>query len=1042
MNNDAYEKYKRDHIFDKLNSVQDLRDWCYVYLDLDLPMGHVHPDSNSSPAEALWSIYELIKTGKNEDVSQVVMVSSRDSYKCSRKGTKILKKNGLANIEDVKLGDVIWSGWGWRKVTDWIDDGTKESIEFKLTNGVEVCGSPIHRYWCLRNGKTQWIKSQDILPSDLFCVNTNTGFNRKLLLTNTKEYDVGYILGLLTGDGSLTLIDSGRVGFTNSDKKVIEKYKEICKRLLNVDPKPKDLADIYVKSEGIFRKPKSQELYFSDKTQAEYLKSLGLTSAKAHEKEIPSYCYQSNSAMLGFIAGIFDSDGTYNSKNQIEIPITATKLLKDLQKVFISYGIDARIYENKKLYTYEKTGGSKQNHIVHKLYINSNEYPKFQELGLIFLADKASSINKAKIYDAHDTIPFEHVQDFLNHTRQFSVKRRIKERKNLKPKIGHSRNLNDKPYKGITYGKLNELYQWFLETRDFGYMLDKESDEFVFKIKEILSNKWFPYKQKVVSKSHFYDLTVEGDHSYWSNGLISHNTLSASVLQVILLVHYRLSLAVMSAQKGQSEKSISYINSHFRKISKYLESYGWKNISESKSRIEWIDDNGDNMYIRVVVATRAGSNSEHLPVLCIDEIDLIADPQALEEAKMIPSTYRGISPITIGLSTLKYAGGLMDKFITDTKKMGGHVYKWNIIDVTEKIPEDQLKRDEPKQIRYIGIELPMRSLKENEWENLPRERQSDFKKIEVYAGIADHPMLPVMENFLADRPESNIGGLYKTLKAVHNNFKGVSDDMASAQLLCRKPSSKGLVYSRYIPEQNSLTLEEAWYKITGEKLENVELSDFAALVRNLGLNVEAGVDWGYTNEFAVVVGITLPNQTLMLVDVFAAPGQELDDCVKICLELKDKWNISRFWCDPAYPAYVKTFNGKGLLSPKFTKDVARGIEAVRGRIVDSSNTRRFFVVKTINTERLSEGLGTYHWKLNAQGNPTTTPDHTEESDIMDALRYLCENLFGHKNKKPTLLMGDAPKKIDNAKPLLHKVKELATNEQKPSTNKVGPKMIW
>jgi hypothetical protein len=92
------------------------------------------------------------------------------------------------------------------------------------------------------------------------------------------------------------------------------------------------------------------------------------------------------------------------------------------------------------------------------------------------------------------------------------------------------------------------------------------------------------------------------------SGRDCYKTASAAVLQVLLTVHFRLSVAVMSAQKPQSEKAISYINSHFRKISKYLEGHGWKNVSDSKSRVEWIDDNGDSIYIRIVVATRSGAN--------------------------------------------------------------------------------------------------------------------------------------------------------------------------------------------------------------------------------------------------------------------------------------------------------------------------------------------------------------------------------------------------------------------------------------------------
>jgi hypothetical protein len=437
-------------------------------------------------------------------------------------------------------------------------------------------------------------------------------------------------------------------------------------------------------------------------------------------------------------------------------------------------------------------------------------------------------------------------------------------------------------------------------------------------------------------------------------------------------------------------------------------------------------------------------NSEHLPVLLIDEIDLIADPQALEEAKMIPSSYKGYSPITIGLSTLKYSGGLMEKFINDTKKMGGEVYKWNIIDVTERLPEEVLEKDKPKQVRYISSELPMENLSEEEWRTLPSERQSNYERIETYHGISKHPLLPVMKNYLAERPKKDKGGLYKKVTAVINNFKQVSPDMASAQLLCKKPSTRGLVYPKFIPELNTLNLDQAYLKITGVEKTNVTLDEFSYVVKNFGLKVQAGVDWGFTNEYAVVVSVMMPNNHMIIVDTFAAPGQELEDCVRIATEMKERWNIDTFYCDPAYPAYIKTFNRNGLKSPKFTKDVARGIESVRSVVADSANIRRLFILDTINNKRLIDGFSTYHWKLNAAGEPTDKPDHTEESDIMDALRYLCENTNSKNNRKilSTYSENDNGKFLDKDNPLGHKIKQLAVEDQEPSQKNKKIRITW
>ena len=50
-------------------------------------------------------------------------------------------------------------------------------------------------------------------------------------------------------------------------------------------------------------------------------------------------------------------------------------------------------------------------------------------------------------------------------------------------------------------------------------------------------------------------------------------------------------------------------------------------------------------------------------MLFMDEVDVVQDPRALEEAKMIPSMSndRKYFPLTVYLSTRKFAGGLMEK---------------------------------------------------------------------------------------------------------------------------------------------------------------------------------------------------------------------------------------------------------------------------------------------------------------------------------------------------------------------------------------------
>lgn len=486
----------------------------------------------------------------------------------------------------------------------------------------------------------------------------------------------------------------------------------------------------------------------------------------------------------------------------------------------------------------------------------------------------------------------------------------------------------------------------------------------------------------------------------------SFKTLGAAAMQVLCMLHFRISIAHMAAISSQSDKAIQYINAFLRKLKPYLEDNGWKQSSDNKKMISWLTDEGQEVYIRIVIATISGANSEHVPMLCIDEVDVVQDPRALKEAQMIPSTFGKYYPLTVYLSTRKFAGGLMEKTLKQTINAGGEILRWNILDVTERIPHDVARVDEPRKIRYISRELPMETLMEEDWNRLPDETKHKYEKLEAYAGIADHPFLPVMRNYLVDRPQDDYGGLYKKLVATHNNFKQLDADMADAQLLCNKPSSSGLVYPRFDSVQNVLSVQQAWEKLSG----NTTPCDFRMLkqyILDLGVTIIGGGDWGFTDWTVLPTLALLPGGEVWHMDTLMAQGLEIDDIVKYGKELQDDWLTDKWWVDQNYPSYLQTLRRKaGWKCPKFTKDVAAGIAALQGKIVDSTNVRKYFIIDTPNNKPVINAFGEYRWATDGKGEIIEgKPYHDKEgvSDIMDSIRYPFQNLFS-KGAKPSFRM--------------------------------------
>lgn len=485
----------------------------------------------------------------------------------------------------------------------------------------------------------------------------------------------------------------------------------------------------------------------------------------------------------------------------------------------------------------------------------------------------------------------------------------------------------------------------------------------------------------------------------------SFKTLIASAIEVLCLVHFRFSIAHAAAILSQSEKAVQYANSFFNKIQPYLEKNGWKKTSDSKTKIEWRTNEGDNIYLRVLVMTRQGMNSEHLPMLFMDEIDLIQDPRALEEAKMVPSIYKQYFPLTIALSTRKYAGGLMEKKVREAERSGGEVLRWNIIDITERITKEEARINEPRVTRYISRELPLKNIAPEEFETLNDKEKIKYEKFDAYAGIAEHPLLSVMRNYLVDRPQTDVGDLYKPVIAVRNNFKQTSPEMGEAQLLCNKPSSSGLVYPRFSIIDNSININEAYEYLSGEKESSRTLTELIDYMHNLGIEFYGAADWGNTDETSLGIFAKLAGGMTWLVDLLSAPDMEIPEIKEKVKDFTEMYKIKKWFCDSNYPAYIKmlkrtdTIYGKipAFGVKKGAESVIDGITCVQSRIVDANNVRHFKVLKHQSTERVFDAFETYKWKLDGKGNPIDgKPEHGKDgvADIMDMIRYYFFSMFG------------------------------------------------
>jgi hypothetical protein len=514
----------------------------------------------------------------------------------------------------------------------------------------------------------------------------------------------------------------------------------------------------------------------------------------------------------------------------------------------------------------------------------------------------------------------------------------------------------------------------------------------------------------------------------------SFKTLSASILELLAVLHLGRDVAHMAAIEAQSHKAQSYVKKFLNR--KYLRDF---KVGDSKERSEiarYHDPvTGDNLteeqfgkltndekdkyteyrnYIKVVVCTMQGANSDHVPLFVVDEVDVVQNPKAYEDAKMIPAPFGEMFPMTILTSTRKISTGLVqeeiDKAVDEEGEIRLHIRHWNLIDVTRACPPERHLPNEPRVPIYVNEEKyeELRAISEKKYNDLNAEDKVKFKREEGYAGcLKNCRLFSACRGRLATKQKSK-SPLLRQIDHTINQFRNVSLPTALAQLLCRKPSKEGLIYPNLERSTHVLTAAQIAEMIVGTTFPNsMSKVELLALMKVRGMLFYSGMDFGYTHNFAVVT-TAVDGYRGFVVDVIAQPELLPDEQVRACDNQIKHLNPSIF-ADPENPQMVDQLRKSGYRMREWVKEagsVVGGIDIVRMRLrPPMGDPLLFFLAGDAGVELLLKRMAKYHWKADAAGRITDKPNDVED-DECDALRYVVMNVFKVKGK--VRVPADAP----------------------------------
>jgi hypothetical protein len=507
----------------------------------------------------------------------------------------------------------------------------------------------------------------------------------------------------------------------------------------------------------------------------------------------------------------------------------------------------------------------------------------------------------------------------------------------------------------------------------------------------------------------------------------SYKTLGAAVLELLGMLHMHRSCVHLAAIKDQSSQAQRYLRKFLSKplLSPFI--YG-DNVT--MIQVKWyVDPNTNDIislnelknlplnersnytvfhdyYSIICTATLNGVNSQHTPLMIIDELDL-CQANIVSEASMIPSC--GVDEdgtrqpaLTLLTSTRKFSTGMVMDTIANAENTGTVIRHWNWLDVSKKCPEYLCQTQKGYRDLWVD-DVSYEAYKSKEYLEL-RAKQPKIanrcNQISVPVGCLDCKIMKYCRGLLSNVTD-NASCLndveYSTIPKIVNQG---DHNKVVTQLLCRRPGNEGSVYPMYNPDIHLISGNEIWVKVKGEEVsKTIDQDDLINLFRLIGARFAIGIDFGFNHPFAVVFS-AMWQKVCYVLDYTEV--QHLSEAEQVAF-LKRRYQYLNpvLWPDTAAAGAMASLRKAGFQVKSHTKNILGGIESVRAALKPvGSESPNLFLLSNENPSLgcmlLSRRIQSYNMKRDGAGNPIDEP-LDQDDDGCDALRYLVSNELSRKN---------------------------------------------
>lgn len=264
-------------------------------------------------------------------------------HKCVSKDTKVSTPKGKFKISDIEIGDKVYSGFNICTVLNKWNSGMKTAYKIKLKGDIELVCSEDHKILAYKNyDNPDYVELKNLtyeykVATSLYnykgCDKWYEDFELQTLNKPKLDFDFGYIIGILLGDGCYTNNNSNdyRISLHKPKIQILKKFEEFLNKLglENYKYRAKDKSTNY------------DEIYVINKELKLFLHNIGLTMSKSNYKFISENFLNSNREFRkGVLSGLIDTDGSVETK-KIVFTSSSSELLDtyiQLLKSFSIYG--------------------------------------------------------------------------------------------------------------------------------------------------------------------------------------------------------------------------------------------------------------------------------------------------------------------------------------------------------------------------------------------------------------------------------------------------------------------------------------------------------------------------------------------------------------------------------------------------------------------------------------------------------------------------------------------------------------------------------